>query len=206
MAATRRARPRRGRQARRDARDASPAPRARPPPGTRAPLQWSLARPPPGTASAARVARLALPPSRPRRTPREPPRRYFFWAALSSKLFTIKRAGSSSSSMMGADTGATAGELQSECPVDCDGPGEKVSKSARRWSKEPSLGRFEGDEGKSIVKFGAERAPLRLVWRCACTRLVRYNSPPARRGAAQKRPISSAICSTKPRAGARREI
>ena len=55
MAATRRARPRRCRQARRDVRDATPAPRARPPPGTRAPLQWSLARPPPGTASAGRV-------------------------------------------------------------------------------------------------------------------------------------------------------
>ena len=69
MAATRRTRPRRGRQARRDARDASPAHRARPPPGTRAPLQWSLARPPPGTASAGRVARLALPPREKRPIP-----------------------------------------------------------------------------------------------------------------------------------------
>ena len=39
---------------------------------------------------------------------------YFFWAALSSKLLTTSRAGSSSSSMTGAGTGATAGELQSE--------------------------------------------------------------------------------------------
>ena len=49
-------------------------------------------------------------------------------------------------------------------------PGEKVSKSARRWSKLARRGRFEGESGTSICQawgaVGAVGAPLRLVWRC----------------------------------------
>ena len=59
----------------------------------------------------------------------------------------MRRAGSSSSSMTGADgMGDGAGEFWSECA--CDGgaePGEKVSKSARRWSKLPRRGLFDGE-------------------------------------------------------------
>jgi len=49
--------------------------------------------------------------------------------------------------MTGADgMGDGAGEFWSECA--CDGgaePGEKVSKSARRWSKLARRGRLEGE-------------------------------------------------------------